>query len=181
MGFNMKIFNLVKKGANQVGFTLIELMIVVGIIGILVSIAAPNFAKYQAKARQSEAKIALAAIYTGEKSFYSEYSAYASSFDAVGYAPEGARRFYGVGWSAVHSGAIAGFGGTLGTNVYANGSAPYTCGANNYVFSSLSTNLTTDAQTFTVGAIGCIRQGGTTGDMWNITETKILSNNVIGL
>lgn len=39
---------------NQEGFTLIELMIVVGIIGILVAIAAPNFSRYQSKARQSE-------------------------------------------------------------------------------------------------------------------------------
>src|SRR4051812_18447398 len=107
----MKTFNLaksLKQKQQEAGFTLIELMIVVGIIGILVSIAAPNFAKYQAKARQSEAKIALADIYTGEKSFYSEYSAYAGAFDAIGYAPEGARRFYGVGWSAAHTTTISG-------------------------------------------------------------------------
>ena len=64
---------------SQKGFTLIELMIVVGIIGILVAIAAPNFSRYQSKARQSEAKIALAAVYGAEKSFYSEYSSYVGS------------------------------------------------------------------------------------------------------
>lgn len=66
---------------SQSGFTLIELMIVVGVIGILVSIAVPSFQKYQRKAMQSEAKLALAAIYTAEQAFYSEYAAYV--FDSL--------------------------------------------------------------------------------------------------
>ncbi|MBI3179248.1 MAG: prepilin-type N-terminal cleavage/methylation domain-containing protein, partial [Deltaproteobacteria bacterium] len=49
------------------GFTLIELMIVVAIIGILALIAIPNFMKFQAKAKQSEAKTNLKAYYTGAK------------------------------------------------------------------------------------------------------------------
>ncbi len=163
---------------NNKGFTLIELMIVVGIIGILVAIAAPNFAKYQSKARQSEAKIALAAIYTAEKSFYSEYSAYISSMDAVGYAPEGNRRYYGVGWSAVHGSTVTGYAGATTQANYATLSNPYGCtGGNN----TLATNMDGDAQAFTVSAAGCIRQGAATSDHWNITDTKILSNNVIGI
>ena len=51
------------------GFTLIELMIVVAIIGILAAIAIPNFLKFQAKSKMSEAKTNLGAIYTGQLSY----------------------------------------------------------------------------------------------------------------
>src|SRR5262245_44275258 len=57
---------------GQRGFTLIELMIVVAIIGILAAIAIPNFLQYQMKSRQSEAKTNLQAIKTSEVAFNSE-------------------------------------------------------------------------------------------------------------
>ncbi|MCP9440871.1 MAG: prepilin-type N-terminal cleavage/methylation domain-containing protein, partial [Nitrospira sp.] len=57
---------------KQEGFTLIELMIVVAIIGILAAIAIPNFLQYQMKSRQSEAKTNLQAIKTSEISWQGE-------------------------------------------------------------------------------------------------------------
>ena len=58
------------------GFTLIELMIVVAIIGILAAIAIPNFLKFQCKAKQSEAKTALKAIYTTQLAYNGEFGSY---------------------------------------------------------------------------------------------------------
>ena len=58
------------------GFTLIELMIVVAIIGILAAIAIPNFMRFQLKAKSSEGKVNIAAIRTAQESFLAEFGTY---------------------------------------------------------------------------------------------------------
>ncbi len=58
------------------GFTLIELMIVVAIIGILAAIAIPNFLKYQAKSKQSEAKMNLGSLGTSAEAYHAEKDTY---------------------------------------------------------------------------------------------------------
>jgi type IV pilus assembly protein PilA len=101
-----------KLNTRRGGFTLIELMIVVAIIGILAAIAIPNFLRFQLKAKSSEGKTNLAAIRTAEESYFAEYGSYVSSeaspptinyntkitfshatsgigFDELGWAPEG--------------------------------------------------------------------------------------------
>ena len=65
-----------KQLKRQKGFTLIELMIVVAIIGILAAIAIPNFLTYQMKSRQAEAKTNLQAIKTSEVAFQAERGCY---------------------------------------------------------------------------------------------------------
>ncbi len=58
------------------GFTLIELMIVVAIVGILASVAIPSFRNYQWKAKRSEAYLNLGALAKSQKSYYALYDVY---------------------------------------------------------------------------------------------------------
>jgi type IV pilus assembly protein PilA len=69
--------NLIRK-AKQ-GFTLIELMIVVAIIGILAAIAIPNFLRFQLKSKSSEGKVNIAAIRTAEESYLAEFGNYVAA------------------------------------------------------------------------------------------------------
>jgi prepilin-type N-terminal cleavage/methylation domain-containing protein len=57
---------------NSAGFTLIELMIVVVIIGILAALATPRFMAASTKTKQSEAKLILKQIYVNERTFRHE-------------------------------------------------------------------------------------------------------------
>ncbi len=75
------------------GFTLIELMIVVAIIGILAAIAIPNFIKFQARSKQGEAKANLKSLFTAQKSYFQEYDKYEDLIGAIGYAPERGNRY----------------------------------------------------------------------------------------
>lgn len=85
---------------KQEGFTLIELMIVVAIIGILAAIAIPNFLQYQLKSRQSEAKVNLNAIKTSNIAFQAERSCYLGipTMGALGAVPAVNVRTIPVGW-----------------------------------------------------------------------------------
>ncbi len=142
----MKMFH-----KDRQGFTLVELMIVVAIIGILAAIAIPNFLKYQAKAKQGEAKVNLKGIYTAELSYLAESDVYAS-FTAVGYnlAAANPRYTYDIG-----------VGDTVG-----NATASTCVGA---------TAALSSTPDFTATGCGNI-DGDSLVDSWFINDVNVLSN-----
>jgi type IV pilus assembly protein PilA len=89
-----------KQLKGQKGFTLIELMIVVAIIGILAAIAIPNFLTYQLKSRQSEAKTNLQAIKTSAVAFQSERGCYVGVTTEGVASPVAAVKTTPIAWGA---------------------------------------------------------------------------------
>jgi type IV pilus assembly protein PilA len=62
----------IKRLKNAKGFTLIELMIVVAILGILAAIAIPALSKYMRRAKTSEAKAQIAKMFDGASAYFQE-------------------------------------------------------------------------------------------------------------
>ncbi len=81
------------------GFTLVELMVVVAIIGILATLAVPQYKKFQAKSRQSEARLSLGGAYTIEQSFAAENASYTTCLGQAGYNRDGVRFYYNIGFA----------------------------------------------------------------------------------
>lgn len=159
------------------GFTLVELMVVVAIIGILSSIAIPNFKKYQAKAKQSEAKILLASVYTAQVSALADYSSYCSDLLFVGVDQPG-KGFYRVGFTTAYQGGPSTITGCSASNQYldaapkmsAKGTAP-----------TALTGSAMDQTTFTAAATGNVSSTSATSDLWTMTDTKTLTNTAPGI
>ena len=150
---------MLQKLKGQKGFTLIELMIVVAIIGILAAIAIPNFLTYQARSKQSEAKTNLGGIYTSEIGYFGEYNDFNSSFATIGYQVAGTTARYnyslgGANW----------VGGAMGATCSAWGGAAVTLSA-------------AGAPAFTAAAVGNVDTDPLC-DVWTMNDNKHLFNNV---
>lgn len=103
---------------KRTGFSLIELMVVIAIIGFLAMISMPTFTKFLAKAKRTEAYANLHAIYAAEKAYWIEHGTYSDQLlgeGGIGWQPEG----YESGSSNLHY--TYGFGGSEGRN-YVTGS-----------------------------------------------------------
>jgi type IV pilus assembly protein PilA len=177
-------------------------MVVVAIIGVLSAVAIPNFKKYQAKSKTSEAKLQLSAGYTAMQSWYSDYDNYGTCLNLMGFDPavENLTRYYAVGFD-VGATSIGNAASVL------NGAPPACTGAgvaNDSTTASASTaNVSSygagrlvagaavmtgamidqagavapDATTFVLGAVGVIdasKTASNTADAWTMNQNKRL-------
>ena len=137
---------------KEKGFTLIELMIVVAIIGILAAIAIPNFMNFMAKTKRSEVKYNLAAIYKCQISYFGENNAFSSSFNTIRWRPEGKIFYYTFSMGTEY------YGIPVASNPLPGG---FTFGASTNSFTTLSWgNIDTDPMV----------------DVWYINDRKEMVN-----
>jgi type IV pilus assembly protein PilA len=169
-----------KQLKGQKGFTLIELMIVVAIIGILAAIAIPNFLAYQARSRQAEARTNLGAVFVSEVAFFGENNRY-SDFATIGYTLAGQSNRY-----TYRSPNAAGAGATTasqGADLFATLAGSNTTGGvvtaepggttqSNAVLPAAGV-----AGSFTATASGNV-DGDATTDHWLVNDVKAITNDL---
>jgi len=69
---------------NSKGFSLIELMIVLAIIGVLSAIAYPSYDSYTKKSRRSDGKVALQKMADRQERYYLQFNTYTTTETDVG-------------------------------------------------------------------------------------------------
>lgn len=180
---------------SREGFSLVELMVVVAIIGVLAAIAIPNYNSYQANARTAEARVGLGAVFTAMESTRLETQSYWACLGAMGFSGgTGAQQFYAYGVDV--AGTVTGANCGAAGGVACNGAAgqPITCadGAGMTFFNANTAApgvaaaargdlpaATITSAAFTIGAAGHPRTA--TDDQWTINNNKVLAHPASGI
>jgi type IV pilus assembly protein PilA len=84
------------------GFTIIELMLVVGIIGVLATIAIPTMLGFKLRSKLAEGKTNLSGIHKAQETYFAEYGAYVSADPTPVGDPDSQHRSWGLTPTAIH-------------------------------------------------------------------------------
>ena len=89
--------SMLSRNSSRAGFTLVELIIAVAILGILATLAVPNFIRLQLRGKMGEARTNLAAMRSAEQARYAELGNYVWAGSAPGGVPGPGRRAWAGG------------------------------------------------------------------------------------
>jgi len=87
---------------KRTGFTLLEMMIVVVILGILSAVALPMYSNYVKKSRTAEAKVALGDLRVAQRAYYDIRQKYATTLEDLHWKLDGATSGTNVGKSPAY-------------------------------------------------------------------------------
>lgn len=88
------------------GFTAVELMVTLAVIGLIAAIAYPAYTDFIERSRRSEAMEALQNLSTLQEQYYNDNKAYSTSLGPLGMSPTTANAYYQL--SIVVTGTVAG-------------------------------------------------------------------------
>ncbi len=156
------------KVSKNAGFSLVELMVVVAIIGILSAMAIPRFRTFQSKAKQAEAKTNLSHVFTLEMSYQAENDTFAP-FAEVCPQPT-------LPGACAAPAAPAG-GSTVGTSAEIGFYISDCCRAR-YGYQAVTTGSAHFLATATsgTGVDNKVSPGCANADVWTIDENKVLQS-----
>ena len=182
---------------NNRGFTLVELLMVVAMIGVLATIGIPTYQRMVQRAKKSEAKTMLAGIFTAESGFQAEYGTFGNRLDRIGFGAVAGTQTYIVGFplancaTDVIAPAIGTAPGAFLNNVYPGYYNVATVAQESRVLPVRNQPTACDpgaigvnGDTFTATATGALATNpagnvlATLGDLdcWRIDQNRVLSN-----